>query len=71
MQISIPGGHVGVYEQLIGGKVIGFSAHLVLYGTVVKSAEAATASKAIAEVATWLHGLTAAVSEIATKFRQG
>jgi hypothetical protein len=71
-QISIPGGHIGVYEQTIGGKAIGrFTAHLVLGGNVVKTGEDATASKAVAEVATWLHGLTASVSEIAAKLRRG
>ena len=70
-QISVPGGgYVSVSEQTIGGRSIGrFTAMLVLGGSVVHTAEGPTESKAITAVGTWLHGLTAAVSHIATKLR--
>lgn len=68
-QISIPGGYVSVSEQVLGRGSIGFIAMLVLGGSVVHSAEGPTASKAIAAVSTWLHGLSAATSHIAAKLR--
>ena len=69
-QITIPGGYISVSEQMIGGSPNGrFTAMLVLGGSVVHSAEGPTASKAVAAVGTWLHGLDASVSEIATKLR--
>jgi hypothetical protein len=69
-QISIPGGSVSVSEQLIGGRPIGrFTAMLTIGGSVVHTAEGPTAGKAVAAVGTWLHGLTASVSDIATKLR--
>ena len=69
-QISIPGGYVSVSTQTVGGRPTDrFTAMLVLGGSVVHTAEGPTASKAVAEVATWLHGLDASVSHIATKLR--
>lgn len=70
-QIAVPGGgYVSVSEQTIGGRPMDrFTAMLVLGGSVVHTAEGPTASKAVAAVGTWLHGLNASVSEIATKLR--
>jgi hypothetical protein len=71
-QISVPGGYVSVSEQVIGGRPIGrFTAMLVLGGSVVHTAEGPTESKAVAAIGTWLHGLDASVSHIATKLRLG